>query len=85
MLKSEIKLGQKVKDTVTGFTGIVIAKAEYLNGCISLDIKPEKLSKDGETIASEWIDYEQLEVLSAGVTKKRKSTSSGGRCYQKSI
>jgi hypothetical protein len=31
-MKTEIKLGQKVKDVVTGFTGITTEKCEYLYG-----------------------------------------------------
>lgn len=32
-MKQEIRLGDKVKCKYTGFTGIVIAKTEFINGC----------------------------------------------------
>ena len=40
-----IELGQKVRCQVTGFEGIVIAKCEYLNGCIQFEVQP-KSKKD---------------------------------------
>ena len=36
-----IKLGQEVKDKVTGFTGIVVARTKYLNGCDRLSVQPK--------------------------------------------
>ncbi len=77
MLKSEIKLGQRVKDMVTGLKGIATAHIEYLNGCHQLAVRPEKL-KDGETLPSEYIDIEQLDIIDAGLNKpKRKYKATG--------
>ncbi len=50
-----VKLGDKVKDAITGFEGIVVGKAEYLNGCISYQVQSRKdISK------CEWIDEQRL-------------------------
>jgi len=54
-----IELGQKVKDSITGFEGIAVAKAIYLNGCISYQVESQKL-KDGKTIQPEWFDEQRL-------------------------
>ncbi len=54
-----IKLGEKVKDSITGFTGIAIAKVEYLNGCVSIEVKSQKL-KDGQPIKAHWFDEQNL-------------------------
>ena len=54
-----IKLGQKVKDSITGFEGIVVAKAEYLDGCIRYQVQPQQLP-DGKSIDTEWIDEQRL-------------------------
>lgn len=74
---AEIKLGDKVKDVITGFEGIAIAKAEYLNGCIRFEIKPEKL-KDSKTTEAEWIDIQQLKVVKAGFFKTAASAKPPG-------
>ena len=65
-----IELGQKVKDRITGFKGIAVAKIEYLNGCIRYQIQPKK-DKEGKIPESEWIDEQQLE-------KKEKKEKNGG-------
>jgi len=67
-----IKLGNKVKCKVTGFTGIVIAKCEFLNGCVQLGVKPRM--KAGETVLPDaiYIDIDQLDVVGAGVEIKKK-------------
>lgn len=63
-----IVLGDKVKDNITGFEGIAIAKCEYLNGCISIEVKPTKLDEDGEMLKAQWIDEQRLTVRSKATT-----------------
>lgn len=43
-----IGLGDRVKDPITGFAGIVTAVTTWLHGCIRITIEPEKLDKDGK-------------------------------------
>ncbi len=55
----KIKLGTRVTDAITGFTGTAIARIEYLNGCVSYEVRPD--SKGGtEMVESAWIDAQQL-------------------------
>jgi hypothetical protein len=63
--KQQIKLGQKVRDMVTGFEGIAVARIEYLNGCIQYCVKPK--SQNGEMPEGQYIDHQQLEVVGNGV------------------
>jgi len=77
-----IKLGQKVRDIVTGFEGIATAKVEYLNGCIQFCVKPKVT--DGKMLDSEYIDIQQLEIIddgllnASGLFQKVKDTFTGG-------
>jgi hypothetical protein len=57
-----IKLGQKVKDTITDMEGIAIGRTEYLNGCIRILVQPRQL-KDGVPVDAVWIDEPQLEIV----------------------
>ena len=57
-----IKLGTKVRDRVTGFTGIVDNKAVFLYGCTRVCIQPP-VKEDGTIPESYMIDEPQLEVL----------------------
>lgn len=68
-----LKLGDKVKDTVTGFTGIIIARHEYLNGCIRLSVQPDKL-KDAKPIEALTFDIEQIALIKAGQHKQLART-----------
>lgn len=70
-----IKLGFKVRHKITGFEGIVVAKAEYLNGCIQYGIKP-KMGKDGKMPDVEYIDFDELEIVDEGI--KKPDDSIGG-------
>ena len=55
-----VKLGKKVTDKITGFTGIAIARCEYLNGCISIEVRPDRLQSDGSMFSTKWVDEQQL-------------------------
>jgi len=64
-----MKLGDRVRDKITGFTGIAIARCDYLYGCISIEVMSEKLL-NGNPV-SIWVDDVQLEVLN----KRRKNAT----------
>ena len=56
MFKIEMK--EKVKDNITGFTGIVTGRAEYLTGCRQyLVVAKGKKDVRGN---SEWFDEDRL-------------------------
>ena len=63
----EINLGDKVKDKVTGFVGIAVAKTEFLNGCVQYSVAP-KVGKDNKFPEEMGIDEQSLTVI----TKRRK-------------
>jgi hypothetical protein len=54
-----------VTDRITGFSGVVVGRAEYLNGCISCNVQPEGLQTSGEPIEAQWFDEQRLTVGSA--------------------
>lgn len=59
-------LGDKVKDSVTGFSGIVVAKSDFLNGCTRYGVQSEQL-KDGIPTEAQWFDEPQLKVVKSCV------------------
>lgn len=61
--ESMIKLGQKVKDKITGFTGVVMGRTEYLYGCVSVAVLSTKL-KDDKPKDWVWFDEQRLTLLS---------------------
>lgn len=59
---AEIKLGDKVKDRITGLTGIAIGVTTWLYGCRRLVVQPQEL-KDGKPVEFTSFDEPQLELV----------------------
>lgn len=57
-----IEMGMKVKDAVTGFTGIVVATHNYLNGCMRVTVQPP-VDKDGKLPDPATFDEPQLKQV----------------------
>lgn len=57
-----IQLGQRVRDSVSGFEGIVVCRAEWLNGCVRFSVQP-RVDKDGKLPEMQWIDEGQCEAM----------------------
>ncbi len=55
-------LGKTVADRVTGFTGIVTGRVEYITGCDQCLVTP-KVKEDGSSIEAHWFDQQRLLVL----------------------
>lgn len=70
MATFKITLGATVTDSVTGFCGMVVGRAEYTTGCKQYCVSP-RVKEDGDLIESRWFDEDRL-ALSAGKRKARK-------------
>ena len=57
-----IELGCKVKDKITGFTGVVVGKTEWLYGCVRCGVSSKELH-NGSPIDTQWFDEESLELV----------------------
>lgn len=80
-MNKQIKLGDKVKDLITGFTGIVELRIECLNGCIRYGlVEAEKKNKRNEMRTLE-VDSQQVKKVDNGLNKvkKIKKTNTGGK------
>jgi len=55
-----VKLGQKVKDSISGFEGIVTGISTWLYGCVRVNVAPDHLDNDGKPIEAQWFDEPQL-------------------------
>lgn len=68
-----IELGDKVKDLISGYEGIVTAKVEFLNGCIQYMVAP--ILKKGQQIpetSPPTIDSQSLIVIGKNFINKKK-------------
>lgn len=66
----KFELGDKVKDRVSGFKGIVTSRTEYLNGCQQYGVAPP-IDKEGKMLDSYNIDGQQLDLVDAGLNKTK--------------
>ena len=78
-----INLGDKVKDIVSGYTGIAVCRTSYLEGCDRIAIQA-KVGKDGkkrnsleEVHESSYVPAEQSEGLyDSALSRNKHSTDS---------
>ncbi len=76
MIKTtDIELGDTAKDTITGFTGTVVAETRFLNGCMRMSLQATEL-KDGKPVEWQAFDVEQLALVERA--KPRNVEPSGG-------
>lgn len=66
---NQIKLGNTVRDVISGFSGIAIQKTEYLNGNVQYSLQP-KGKEDGVFLDAMSIDYHTLDVVDDGVADR---------------
>jgi hypothetical protein len=59
---TRVNLGDKVRDRISGVVGIVIARTEWLYGCVRCTVQPQEM-KDGRAIDGTVVDEPQLEIL----------------------
>lgn len=69
MNSKEIELGDRVKDLITGYIGICVAKTEFINGCIQFSVA--KQLKKGEKLDPNVIGEPQIDSKSLVIVKKR--------------
>ena len=68
MFTKKVKLGDEVKDKISGFTGVIVSRHEYLNGCARMTLQP-KIDKDGKLPETETFDEPQLELIKTQVAE----------------
>ncbi len=66
MKATDVPLGAKARDRVSGFEGIIECRGEWLNGCIRITLAPTDLDKDGALKKTATFDIEQIELLDEG-------------------
>ena len=75
---AKIKLGQKVRDSISGMEGTAVARAEYLYGCVRIAVQPKEL-KDGVPLDAVYVDEPQLEVVKNTPRPKGDGNNHGPR------
>jgi len=79
----KVELGDEVKDTITGFKGIAVARTSWITGCDRITLQPQGLTKDNKTFEAESFDEVTLVVTKPKKAKKvekpkKKPRKNGG-------
>lgn len=70
-----VKLGDRVKDMLSDFEGVVTARSEFLYGCVRVQVTSRGLH-EGKPIEPYWFDEPQLEVIE--IEPEAKKPPQGG-------
>lgn len=69
-------LGDTLRDTVTKFEGVAMARTQWFNGCLRYQLQPPKL-KDGKMLDQEVFDEQQLVLVKAAKKPEAKKLTGG--------
>lgn len=72
-----IKLGDKVKDTISGFEGVAISRHSYLQGCDRISVQPP-VDNEGKLPDTASFDEPQLTVVVPQIVSKVEEAPNGG-------
>lgn len=75
---AKINLGDKARDTVTGFEGIAVVRSEYISGCARVGLQPA-VDKDGKIPDAQHFDEPMLTVVKAATVPAAPSNRGGPR------
>lgn len=77
----KFNLGSEVKDQITGFTGIVTSRHQWINNCNTYGVQCQKL-KDGIPTESQRFDEPQLELVKKEVFESNQRSGGPDRKVQ---
>ena len=77
LTNNKLKLGDYVKDTISGFEGYVTAITEWLYGCRRMGVQPKGLF-EGKPIEAQWFDEALLEKIKIEKSKEKANNDRGG-------
>lgn len=83
MRSDEIKLGDKVKDKITGFEGIVVSHTVFVAGCERIGVQSQELH-EGKPVSVQLFDAPNLNIIEKNVIStpefEKNKISMGDRC-----
>lgn len=62
-VRDRVKLGDEVRDKISGFEGVIVARTEYLWGCVQYAVASRRLKDSGEVLDWLWLDVDRVEIV----------------------
>jgi hypothetical protein len=75
-MSKTIQLGERYRDSLTGYEGVATARHEYLYGCVRIAL--ERIGDNGE-VKTEVFDEQRLATVADDQPVKQTATSGGPR------
>jgi len=69
-----ISLGDRVKNPISGFKGIIVVVSKWLHGCVRVGVQPETL-KNGQIMEVEYFDEPEVELVKAAVFGPKRNVA----------
>jgi len=77
-MSRKVKLGEKYRDTISGFEGTATCRIEYLHGCVRVGLEREGATDKAED-REQFFDEQRLVTAKTGRTPEPTATSGGPR------
>ena len=61
--QNQAQLGDRARDVISNFEGIVVATTDWLYGCRRITLAPEKVQADGKLGDNLTFDVDQIHVI----------------------
>ena len=78
MFEFQFNLGDEVKDRITGFSGIIISRTQWLTNCNTYGLKSQQLDKDGKPQEMQCFDEPNIVLLTAQKYEERNPVEKTG-------
>jgi hypothetical protein len=56
----KFRLGECVRDKVTGFKGAIVSRADHISGCATYGVQPTQLKDGADLQDAKWFDEPRL-------------------------
>jgi hypothetical protein len=68
MINHKFNLGDKLKDSVTGYSGVVVGITKYATGCIHYGLQSDR-TKENKPQEWEWFDESRMSLVKKQAVK----------------
>ncbi len=75
-VKFLLENGTEVKSNLSGFQGIIVARADHINGCNRYYVSPT-VDKDGKLPDSYWFDEAELVIVKKAKVRPKNNDRGG--------
>ena len=73
-MEFKFELGSEARDTITGFSGIIVCRAQWIHNCNTYTLQPTELQKDGSIKDTCTFDEPALKLIEEKIVPPKRDT-----------